>query len=553
MYLVIVLHGYYGKVSNQQSLKNRVQSQYGDAKIVIPDLKLGLFSKADPNQLSKEIIQLIDEHWATHLFDKLIIIGHSCGGLLARKVYVYACGENSEAPFELKGFENPKPWAKHVERLVLLAGMNRGWSINRHLSLKLAIGYEIGMMIISLLAFLNYKLFIAKFIKGAPFITQLRIQWLAMMDERNILKKEVGNAIVIQLLGTIDDLVSPDDNLDLVTGSNFYYLEVPMSGHMDVLQMSDASEKENNRGKVFTQALTFDENELKKLQVNSYEQERLIQRKEVTDVVFVIHGIRDAGFWTKKIARRVQGLGNSRNRVFQTETSSYGYFPMLSFLLYPKRREKVQWLMDQYTENRALYPNAEFSFVGHSNGTYLLARALEDYPACRFKNVVFAGSVVRSSYDWNTMIVRKRINSIVNLVASADWVVAIFPKALQTLRLQDLGSGGHDGFSLLNSDAQLRYLKGSHSVGIKEELWDTIAGFIVDGGSPTLQIGDQVTKQNLLIKTLGVLSPLFLSAIICALIYLGYLIWGHFAFNKVLQLIAISLYVFSVWKIITKL
>ena len=57
--------------------------------------------------------------------------------------------------------------------------------------------------------------------------------------------------------------------------------------------------------------------------------------------------------------------------------------------------------MDKYAEAKALFPNAEFSYVGHSNGTYLLARALTDYTCCSFKYVVFAGSVVRTDYNWS--------------------------------------------------------------------------------------------------------------------------------------------------------
>jgi hypothetical protein len=59
----------------------------------------------------------------------------------------------------------------------------------------------------------------------------------------------------------------------------------------------------------------------------------------VEDIVFVIHGIRDKGYWTHKIARRVQAMAKQRpgDIRFATETSSYGYFPMLSFLLPGKR------------------------------------------------------------------------------------------------------------------------------------------------------------------------------------------------------------------------
>lgn len=73
----------------------------------------------------------------------------------------------------------------------------------------------------------------------------------------------------------------------------------------------------------------------------------------VTDVLFVIHGIRDEGYWTQKIARRVISKAREEGRCVVYEASSYGYFPMLSFLSSRARREKVEWLMDRYTEARA--------------------------------------------------------------------------------------------------------------------------------------------------------------------------------------------------------
>jgi hypothetical protein len=54
--------------------------------------------------------------------------------------------------------------------------------------------------------------------------------------------------------------------------------------------------------------------------------------------------------------------------------------------------------------------------------------------------------VVRRQYDWDRYIARGQVQEVANYVATADWVVAFFPKALQTLGIQDLGSAGHDGF-----------------------------------------------------------------------------------------------------------
>ena len=48
-------------------------------------------------------------------------------------------------------------------------------------------------------------------IRRAPFLTGLRLQWLEL--QKQAAKGEM--AIVVQLLGTVDDLVAPEDNLDL--------------------------------------------------------------------------------------------------------------------------------------------------------------------------------------------------------------------------------------------------------------------------------------------------------------------------------------------------
>ena len=115
------------------------------------------------------------------------------------------------------------------------------------------------------------------------------------------------------------------------------------------------------------------------------------------------------------------------------------------FLLPWVRRGKVEWLLDQYVTAKSLYPDAKFSYIGHSNGTYLLAKALEICPAVCFDHVVFGGSVVRCHFGWSEYI-PKQVMRILNYVATADMVVAIFPQGLERMGLQDLGGAGHLGF-----------------------------------------------------------------------------------------------------------
>jgi hypothetical protein len=283
----------------------------------------------------------------------------------------------------------------------------------------------------------------------------------------------------------------------------------------------DGSAAGNGRRDVFLAALDGEQSDLEARGIQPTDLMPQPPRPDVTDVIFVVHGIRDTGFWTQRLGTRVQALGRdgNRKRIIEKETSTYGYFPLLPFFLSTRRQRNVEWLMDQYTEDLALYPNADFSFVGHSNGTYLLAKALEDYPSCRFKHVVFAGSVVQTVYDWTRMIRGGRVRAVLNYVATRDLVVAMFPKAFEMLHLQDLGSAGHDGFRIGtwqtkpsqnttgNGQFQVTYVRGGHSAAVKEANWDAIAAFVVDGTMVPPPPALRSEERGRLASVLGAAAP----------------------------------------------
>lgn len=504
-------------------------------------------------------------------YQHIVLIGHSFGSLFARKLYVIAKGETDEAPFEAEIHEalrsvgadsatSDRPWSEKVDRIILLAGMNRGWSISHHLSLSRAAIMQVGVGLGYIIETVTGRLPVIMSIRrGAPFITQLRLQWLAMERKQKTVIEPGKRAVVVQLLGTIDDLVSPVDNVDLVSGSNFEYLEIPHSGHKNVVEMDDPKYGPG-RAEKLREALAL--NPKASLGTVVFEQ-RLEVDNEVSDVVFIIHGIRDEGFWTEKIAHRVhehaKRLQPGKELKVITETSSYGFFPMLSFLIPGERQGKVEWLMDRYTEAKARYPKARFHYIGHSHGTYLLAKALEDYPSTKFHNVVFAGSVVRESYEWHSYM-SKRINAVQNFVASADWVVAFFPKALQSLSIQDLGSAGHDGFKEAKSSPQARvyelprpkYIAGQHSAALQEVMWDSIADFILTGDIQSPSEEFRVSEQAWWVRYPAQIAPAILLLVVCALAYFLYRIF-HLEVREWQKTLLVIGYLVVIWTVITKL
>jgi pimeloyl-ACP methyl ester carboxylesterase len=145
--------------------------------------------------------------------------------------------------------------------------------------------------------------------------------------------------------------------------------------------------------------------------------------------------------------------------------------------------------MDQYTEALAAYPNADgnIDFVGHSNGTYVLARALQDYHTLSVNRVVFAGSVVRRDYDWDGALAREQVKRVRNYVASADWVVALFPHFFElpivssVFSANDIGGAGFDGFQRKGDNVhEIHYVEGGHAAALDERNLPSIVDFLMN-------------------------------------------------------------------------
>jgi len=529
--LVFLLHAYTSSPAKLEPLRKEISRLWPDAEIVVPDLPLSTFSVADPNIIAATLARRIDEQFTSGHYTSIVLVGHSVGALLARKIYVIACGERERAPFEpgvrralaanhglFEGFA----WHKSIERLVLLAAMNRGWRVSHHISLTRAPLWAVGTLIGQAIDLLTGRRpLILQVRRGAQFITNLRVQWIVL---RNAQRQEgIPGPLTIQLLGSRDDMVAPDDNVDLVSGSHFVYLDVPNSTHANVIDVGDRDHGEG-RLEVIRAALTESTDVLARLAVLPSDDHLVSPELDVTHVAFVIHGIRDAGYWTHKIARRVRRFGEARNERWATETSSYGYFPMAPFLSPIGRRAKVEWMMDQYAESLAKYPNATFHYIGHSNGTYLLAKALQLYPGCRFGRVVFAGSVVRRRYDWTSAVTSGQVESVLNFVATADWVVAFFPRLFEFFPVQDLGSAGHLGFitrsgTLPQAIVENRRVRGRHDAGIREPLWDDIARYVLDRRVPP----GAAAHPSWFVRLLGGFPPvvwLFIVAVLCVIWWL---------------------------------
>jgi pimeloyl-ACP methyl ester carboxylesterase len=550
--LVVIAHGLLRGPSALGSVRSAVREAFPGCAIYMPHTR---FIRARPlERITADLVDAISELVAEGRIRRIVLIGHSIGALIVRRAAVLAHGESKDAPFEecLERFREAQPWAGGIERLVLLAGLTRGWTMTSAHNWWAATSLTLTAFFAELLT--NGQMTVLGARRGSPFVVQTRLQWLALV------RRNGSRPIpVVQLLGSVDDVVSPEDTVDYAVdlgNESFVLMELPHTDHHQAVEC-EGDEVAQERRRQLIAALTRDPAQLRASGDAIPAQFAAdgpppVADSSVTDLVFVIHGIRDRGFWTQKIARKVMTEAAQAGRNARSMTLSYGYLAMLPFILPSVRRAKTRWLMDRYADYRALYPEATFYYVGHSNGTYLVARALRDYPAARFKRIVLAGSVVRADYDWQSLIAGSRggTEQVLNYVASADWVVAIFPHGLTPFKLFDLGGAGHHGFDQLaaprspgdrsawissvrigqQTSHQVYFVGGGHSAGIRESQWDDIARFIVHGSPPHPADPDYVHEQRRLVRVLGSAPPAAFAA--AAIVLLGiltalcYVVWA---------------------------
>jgi alpha-beta hydrolase superfamily lysophospholipase len=487
-HLVVVLHAFNNSRENLEDVINEIRHVYPHSDISSPSYNAGVFANASLSdiaaQLNDGIQEIVDaKHQSGQTYDEIILVGHSIGALLARKIYLYGYGNSPDHPLGQRA-NTPKAWVDQVTRIILLAGMNRGWSADTQDGiawLRTTVGeyvhsvFDIGHLIMS-----------AR--RGSPFVVNLKLEWIRLVNSGKPI------AQVIQLLGDNDKIAPLSDHNELMASPQFVFIPVSGTRHADIIDMPGAEDQldandadtiiQKRRQRAFRAALSHPVSDL----INQYGSNAHMldsldaDRKQIEHVVFVMHGIRDYGEWVSTIGQALE----TRDASVRAITSKYGYFPMGRFLMFSDREKNVRWFVDQYTEALALYPNSKkFSFIGHSNGTYLLASALENYHAIKMHRVYFAGSVVRTDFPWDAFI-PKRVLSVRNDVAADDWVVAWFPKLFQIIRKQlgfdatgffNLGSAGFNGFESGGVNKHQGYVFGGHGAALQYQ--DSIIDYVI--------------------------------------------------------------------------
>lgn len=468
--LVVALHGFGGK--SRPGLIRLANTAFPNSHLIAPEYNggsLAPFSNRSPYDIADVIEVAINDAYLKHHYDRIVLIGHSMGGEVLRKVYLWGTGNEVDRPVRRGAHD----WVKRVERFVSLAAINRGWSTDPapgNMPWYRKLEYDFGLVIAKLTG--TGKM-IMSMQRGAPFVADSRVQWIEAARQNSGLKLP----LVIHLLGTKDDIASIEDIKDVQVAKDFHFKSLPNTGHADIA--TALTDEINADGPLTWRARTILECvTLPHEQLSFDKAEDLIEDLDVRRIVFILHGIRDYDEWGIKLKNAIDEDLPSGTKVLLPK---YGYFPMAPFLLWQDRQKKVRWFMDYYTEVRAQYPRAErFDFIGHSNGTYILSSALQNYKSFNINDVYFAGSVVPQRYPWNELVIHNRVARVRNVVATNDWVVAYFPRFFEQIAewtgangergAFDLGAAGFRGFHESGGPSEavknIAFTTGEHSAGV---------------------------------------------------------------------------------------
>ena len=477
--LVVMVPGYATGAKSLEGVREAIGEIRPKADILVFEYNRSgyPFSNGDAFRIAERMDEEIAARHEKQHYKQIFLLGYSMGALLVRKAYVYGCGSVADSPTwggEAPALKPPRDWVKHVARFVLLAGMNRGWNpAHRNL-----LGFGLFFARCT-----HTALLVRQGMRGEPFVANLRLQWMEVM--RTADKKEIPRPRVIQLLGDQDDVVSKEDSKDVTVAHDFIWVTVNNTGHREMCQVGDSGTALERKRKIQL-AFGNDEaiDELKR--TNSVLE--LNKDEAVKTVVFVLHGIRDMGEWTSEFKEPLQKAYFAKypsGNKLHVHCASYGHFGMGPFLLFGDRQKNVRWFMDQVTELTARFPNLQdIHFIGHSNGTYVLASALDKYRTLRVKHVVLAGSVVRTDFNWDKFA--SRVTGVRNYVGSKDCVVGFLPRLFELPFFRfcnrDIGSAGFNGFeSGFVREMETRFIRGGHGAALVPANVPSIVDFVIEG------------------------------------------------------------------------
>jgi pimeloyl-ACP methyl ester carboxylesterase len=286
--------------------------------------------------------------------------------------------------------------------------------------------------------------------------------------------------MIVQLLGSNDSEVSREDLQDTEQFPNARHLTVPGATHIHLYDLNATCEPNVHYALIRDAFVKEDP-----------PGEAKSPKLPVSKVVFLLHGIRaTAHGWPRQLEAEIK----RQDATVTVLRPSTGYFTALRFAVPAMHRRALRWFQDAYGQLVASYPTAEFNFVGHSNGTYLMGQTLERIPSVKFNRVFLGGCVLPQDYPWRQRFGARQVAKVVNAFTETDSVVGLLCNALRGVGRKDVGTAGYESFTQADaglSDYQCSG-RGHGAAFDSPSKLEQIAQFVLGGQMPPS--ADSVTK-----------------------------------------------------------
>jgi pimeloyl-ACP methyl ester carboxylesterase len=501
--LIVVVPAMNSRVEKWQPLVERLKREPGctaaEAEWYLHDQRThGLGLKRLAN-LSTALVTAIQGKWVENGgFEEIWLLGHSLGGLVARQAYMIGRGAEP-------GATQTHDWARAVTRIVLLAAPNRGveklpWHV-RPLDWFLRI----------VPPFYNIPFTYRDLMRGSSFVTNLRINWIRFFGVAT--RRGERLPTVVQVLGTADSIVEESDSLDVMAFPNSLAFSIEGADH-DEVQLLGKTPGAEARYRVLKGAILGDDLGVRPV-------ERMTTVDTHRHVLFIYHGIRarrtDDWLERAEVAARAAYPDGVR-----TQRPEYGRVTARGFAMPGVRLRYIRYLQDHYTEELAQNPHAEFDFLGHSNGTFMLGESLKRIPGMCFRHVLVAGSVLPEDYAWDVAKRKKQVQEVRSDRGQKDWPVGWLCSALRHgLWMKDVGTGGYDGFTK-GSVHEEKYHPGGHGGMFNDANIQRMAQFLATGesGPEPANLCAELQWWGFVSRLLRYVPPLLIVGFVVALILL---------------------------------
>lgn len=177
---------------------------------------------------------------------------------------------------------------------------------------------------------------------------------------------------------------------------------------------------------------------------------RLVLAAERLIVVALIHGIRTAAGWQEKAREALAVEGK-----VVVAPIGYGYQDVVRFLG-PWRKQAVAKVERELRDLQRLHKDSDLVVMAHSFGTYVVSKILTDAPDIRIKRLLLCGSIIPTSYRWDSLPHEFTNQSCVNEVGTRDiWPVFA--------RVASFGYGESGSFGFKTSRVWDRFFDYGHS------------------------------------------------------------------------------------------